>query len=184
MNRLKPFKAVLVFLILPFFLSWNVDWIDTIKKQVDKINKSCTPIMATQSTISGVNHDIAVYKTRKETKVSVTSHYEPYMKVSRDFFKNDMVIFATLEKGIKPLKYQEKRNANQPYAILFEKTRYFKHKNLGIEHFRALPVYGHEDYENLRLMLSKKAFTTKTIGLKDYILLENQYRTIEKSARE
>ena len=178
---MKKKKLYFLILIIPFIVSWNLDWVNKIEKKIERINKNAIQISIRNNIMLNVNSETKTFKTETETKVQITYFYEKYINVKQEYFKNKRGIFAKTEKGIVPKIYKKKKKKNEPYGVIFEKIIYFKNKNLGIEKYRELPVNGNEDYQNLRLILSKKEFKINNIGLQKYLQIENKYNEIKKN---
>ncbi|WP_439128566.1 hypothetical protein [Polaribacter sp.] len=175
----KKYTYFLIF-VIPFFVFWNVNWVNKIEQKVKSFQRKAVQISVKNVFISNINSEIKVFKNDNKKKLQVTYYVEKYMDVKQEFFKDDRYMFANIEKGITPLLYKRKRKSTEPYGQIFEKIVYFKNKNIGIEKYRELPVYGNEDYQSLKLELLKKDFSIKNIGLKEYLQIEDKYKEIDK----
>ena len=162
-------------------MSWKIDWIKEVEKIIKKIDNTGYLVIDLDTVDNNISTKIKIFKTNGESKIQVIYKFDKYVDITQKYYKNDKQIFAEIIQGISPIIYKRERKIDEPYGMIIEKITYFKDKNSGVEKFRELPVFGNEDFENLKIVLSKRDFITKETTEIDYSRIEKQYDRIVKT---
>lgn len=182
-NHIIMKKTLIIFFYLSILLfGCKTNWIDQTEESIENIQESALLVKETDISTATEVGTVKIYETGDHTRIRGTSKIDTLIDISWEYHLNDSIIRAELMSGVYFKVYKREREENESYASLMDRRTYFKNKNEGIEKFREIDVFDFEDFDSLQKELSKKEFTIKELGARDYSKVQKQYNNLLKKS--